>query len=90
MSPLLPFESVVLFQSVEMKTCFTIDESKTTQKCFQQISTSQTEKDFEVDKECCEIVMKMNKKCNNYVCLLFKSRFFVPLQNSCHIKPTKN
>ncbi|CAA7024467.1 unnamed protein product [Microthlaspi erraticum] len=90
--PLPPFQPVVLSQSVEMQKCLTKDDgSKTTDKCFSQIFSSWAEKDFALDKECCEIIVKMDKKCNSHVHTLFKSRFFVPLlQYSCHIKHTKH
>ncbi|ESQ31018.1 hypothetical protein EUTSA_v10012327mg [Eutrema salsugineum] len=89
--PLPPFQSVVFSQSLEMENCLTKDGSKTTEKCFSQIFSSWAKKDFVLDKECCEIFVKMDKKCNSHVHTLFNSRFFAPLlQYSCQIKFKRN
>ncbi|CAH2041183.1 unnamed protein product, partial [Thlaspi arvense] len=91
LSPVPPFQPVVLLQSPEMENCFTKDVSKTAEKCFSHIFSRWADKDFAMDKECCEIVVKMDKKCNSHISVLFKSRFVAPLlRYSCHIKHTKN
>ncbi|CAN8288712.1 unnamed protein product [Cochlearia groenlandica] len=90
--PLLPpFQSVVLSHSAETEKCLTNDGSKTSEKCFSQIFSSWADNDFALDKECCEIVLKMDRECNRHVHMFFKSPFFAPLlQYSCHIKHTNN
>ncbi|CAN8278591.1 unnamed protein product [Cochlearia groenlandica] len=84
-----PFSSVLVSQSSELEKCLTGD--KVAEKCFSQIFSSWAENDFVLDKECCEIVVNMDKKCNGHLHMIFKSHFFAPLlQYSCHIKHAKN
>ncbi|XP_010500139.1 PREDICTED: protein app1-like [Camelina sativa] len=89
--PLPPVRSQVVLQSAEVEKCLRTDRSKTSEKCFSQISSSWSRKDFALlDNECCEIVVKLDKKCKSHIHMLFKSPFFVPLlRYSCHIKHTK-
>ncbi|KAF8098450.1 hypothetical protein N665_0266s0018 [Sinapis alba] len=85
-----PFESVLVSQSSELEKCLTGDKSKVTKKCFSQVFSSWAENDFSLDKECCEIVLNMDNKCNGHLHMMFKSHFFAPLlQYSCHIKHAK-
>ncbi|KAG2257693.1 hypothetical protein Bca4012_094849 [Brassica carinata] len=82
-----PFESVLVSQSSELEKCLTGDKSKGSEKCFSQVFSSWADNDLSLDKECCEIVLNMDKKCNGHLHMMFKSHFFAPLlQYSCHIK----
>ncbi|EOA25854.1 hypothetical protein CARUB_v10019232mg [Capsella rubella] len=86
-----PFESLLVSQSSELEKCLSKDGSKANEKCFSQIFSSWAENDFALDKECCEIVLNMNKRCHSHLHMMFKSHFFAPLlQYSCHIKHAKN
>ncbi|KAG7633931.1 Prolamin-like domain [Arabidopsis suecica] len=86
-----PFESLLVSQSGELEKCLSKDGSKTNEKCFSQIFSSWAENDFALDKECCEIIVNMNKRCYGHLHMMFKSHFFAPLlQYSCHIKHAKN
>ncbi|KAH0864679.1 hypothetical protein HID58_081890, partial [Brassica napus] len=72
------------------KKCLTGDKSKGSEKCFSQVFSSWADNDLSLDKECCEIVLNMDKKCNGHLHMMFKSHFFAPLlQYSCHIKHAK-
>ncbi|KAF3497545.1 hypothetical protein DY000_02055788 [Brassica cretica] len=85
-----PFESVLVSQSSELEKCLTGDKSKGSEKCFSQVFSSWADNDLSLDKECCEIVLNMDKKCNGHLHMMFKSHFFAPLlQYSCHIKHAK-
>ncbi|CAF2046542.1 hypothetical protein YC2023_110144 [Brassica napus] len=85
-----PFESVLVSQSSELEKCLTGDKSKRSEKCFSQVFSSWADNDLSLDKECCEIVLNMDKKCNGHLHMMFKSHFFAPLlQYSCHIKHAK-
>ncbi|KAL1199505.1 hypothetical protein V5N11_011132 [Cardamine amara subsp. amara] len=89
--PLSSVQSEVVSQSAEVEKCLKKDGSNTSEKCSSQIFSSWVKKDFALDKECCEIVMNMDKMCNSHVRMLFKSPFFVSLlRYSCHIKHIKN
>ncbi|CAH2064459.1 unnamed protein product [Thlaspi arvense] len=82
-----PFESVLVSQPGELEKCLNGGKSKVAEKCFSQVFSSWAENDFALDKECCEIVLNMDKKCNGHLHMMFKSHFFTPLlQYSCHIK----
>lgn len=77
-------------QSSELEKCLTGDKSKGSEKCFSQVFSSWADNDLSLDKECCEIVLNMDKKCNGHLHMMFKSHFFAPLlQYSCHIKHAK-
>ncbi|CAH8321112.1 unnamed protein product [Eruca vesicaria subsp. sativa] len=85
-----PFQSLHVSQSGELEKCLTGDKSKGAEKCFSQVFSSWAENDLSLDKECCEIVLNMDKKCNDHLHMIFKSHFFAPLlQYSCHIKHAK-
>ncbi|VVB05197.1 unnamed protein product [Arabis nemorensis] len=85
-----PLQSVLVSQFGELEKCLTRDGSKVAEKCFSQIFSSWAENNFVLDKNCCEIVVNMDKKCNDHLHIMFKSHFFAPLlQYSCHIKHTK-
>ncbi|EOA39361.1 hypothetical protein CARUB_v10012414mg [Capsella rubella] len=88
--PLPRVNSRVVSQSAEVEKCLRKDGSKTSEKCFSQILSSWTKKDYALDNECCKIVVNLDKKCKSHVHMLFKSPFFVPLlRYSCHIKHSK-
>lgn len=88
--PFGPFQSVLVSQSGELEKCLTGDKSKVSEKCFSQIFSSWAENDFVLDKECCDIIVTMDKKCHKHLHMIFKSHFFAPLlQYSCHIKHAK-
>ncbi|CAF2151444.1 unnamed protein product, partial [Brassica rapa subsp. trilocularis] len=56
------FQSVLVSQSAEPENCLTGDKSKVGEKCLSQIFSSWAGNNFSLDKECCELVLNMDKK----------------------------
>nr|VDC75811.1 unnamed protein product [Brassica rapa] len=56
------FHSVLVSQSAEPENCLTGDKSKVGEKCLSQIFSSWAGNNFSLDKECCELVLNMDKK----------------------------
>ncbi|CDY17789.1 BnaC08g21970D [Brassica napus] len=84
------YRSSLVYLTFLLEKCLTGDKSKGSEKCFSQVFSSWADNDLSLDKECCEIVLNMDKKCNGHLHMMFKSHFFAPLlQYSCHIKHAK-